>query len=440
MATDPLRAEAAAGASSTLFYLLVLASIAVACFGAMLAAALLVYSPTKLARRFADDRARLQALRDAQPALVIAALAILILGTASAVAWAQAGVGPLPAWAALALTAAALVVVCGALPAALAATRAEAIVAHLWRPLDAVRLLLTPLLWPARAVASAILRALRIPEQPAEDPAEIAEDILDAVADHDRSNVLEAEEKTWIANIVDLKELSVSAIMTPRTDIVALPAEQILVEALQLITTTGHSRYPVHQGRVDEIVGLLYAKDVLAAAAAGETLTTRRVRDLMRKPLFVPETIGVADLLRQLKQAKVHLAVVLDEYGGTAGLITVEDILEEIVGDLADESGAPSDVQAERAIDVLDGHGVVEASGRSRIAEVNAACPGVDLPAHDDYDTIAGYLFSRLGRIPPVGESVSVDGVEFTVLRGDARRIDRLRLRVLAPERSDAPA
>jgi CBS domain containing-hemolysin-like protein len=157
------------------------------------------------------------------------------------------------------------------------------------------------------------------------------------------------------------------------------------------------------------------------------------VRDLMRKPVFVPETMGARDLLRQLKQTKVHIAIVLDEYGGTAGLITVEDILEEIVGDLADEYD-----EEEEPLTVADDKNIIEVSGRARIDEVNAVLEAAELPEHDDYDTVAGYVFSRLGRIPPVGEKVEVDGMEFTVLRGDARRIDRLQLRVLLPEGSDS--
>jgi CBS domain containing-hemolysin-like protein len=288
----------------------------------------------------------------------------------------------------------------------------------------------------ARAFAKVALRVLRVPEQPPETAAEITEDILAAVADTDRSNALEAEEKSWIANIVDLKDLQVSAIMTPRTDIVAIPADQTLADALQRITESGHSRYPVHAGRVDEVIGMLYAKDVVAVVNSGGSLRERKVREAMRKPLFVPETMGVADLLSQLKQAKVHMAIVLDEYGGTAGLITVEDILEEIVGDIDDEH---DDDDEESALRVVAEQSIVEVSGRARITEVNTALGAAGLPQHDDYDTVAGYLFSKLGRIPLVGEKAEVDGVEFTVLRGDARRIDRLRLRVLQSERSDSP-
>src|SRR5690606_26676971 len=128
--------------------------------------------------------------------------------------------------------------------------------------------------------------------------------------------------------------------------------------------------------------------------------------------------------------------IVLDEYGGTAGLITVEDILEEIVGDLADEY----DTDVEQPLQVLEERTVLEVNGRTRVAEVNEALQAPVLVENDDYDTVAGYVFSRLGRIPLQGEKVEVDGLEFTVLRGDQRRIDRLRLRVLSPQRTGAPA
>lgn len=412
-----------------------LACLVAAAFGATVGTALLVYSPTKLARRPGHDEARHATLRANEPQLVVAARILSVLGGAGACLCAFQLGGSSPLWLTLVLTALLLACVCGALPPALAETRAEAIVARGWPILAAASTLLLPLLIPARAFARATLRVARVPERPTEDPDEIADDIMAAVADSDRGNALEDEEKTWIANIVDLKDLQVSAIMTPRTDLVALPATQSLAEALHLVTDTGHSRYPVHAGRVDEVVGLLYAKDVLDLVNTGQPLGQRTVRDLMRKPLFVPETMGARDLLRQLKQAKVHIAIVLDEYGGTAGLITVEDILEEIVGDLTDEYD-----EDEEPLTVADDKTVIEVSGRARIQEVNAALGTTQLPEHDDYDTIAGYVFSKVGRIPPVSDRVAVNGVEFTVLRGDARRIDRLRLRVMLPERSDTPA
>ncbi|MEZ5963001.1 MAG: hemolysin family protein [Planctomycetota bacterium] len=413
-----------------------LACLVVAALGATVGTSLLVYSPTKLQRRLKVGEERMAQLRHIEPQLVVTARILSVLGGAGACLCAFHVGGSLPAWVTLLITAFLLAAVCGALPPALAATRAEAVVAQGWVLLAGTRALMLPLLLPARAFARAALRVARIPEQPTEDPDDIAEDIMAAVADSDRGNALQAEEKAWIGNIVDLKELQVSAIMTPRTDVVALPADQNLEEALQLVTETGHSRYPVHAGRLDEVVGLLYAKDVLEVVNAGQALSERRVRDLMRKPLFVPETMGARDLLRQLKQAKVHIAIVLDEYGGTAGLITVEDILEEIVGDLDDEF----DEVEEATLAVAQDRSVIEVSGRARIAEVNEFLGSTELPEHDDYDTLAGYVFSRLGRIPPVGERVEIEGVEFTVLRGDARRIDRLRLRVLLPERSDTVA
>lgn len=408
--------------------------LVLAAIGATVGTSLLVYSPTKFERRTRYGESRLNRLRTIEPQLVVTARILSVLGGAGAGLCAFHSGGSLPPWLLLLVTSFLLAALCGALPPALAATRAEVVVARGWPVLAAARTLLLPLLLPARAFARAALRVARVPEQPTEDPDDIAEDIMAAVADSDRGNALEAEEKAWIGNIVDLKELQVSAIMTPRTDMVALPAEQSLEEALHLVTETGHSRYPVHAGRVDEVVGLLYAKDILDVVNAGQPLSDRRVSDLMRKPLFVPETMGARDLLRQLKLAKVHIAIVLDEYGGTAGLITVEDILEEIVGDLDDEF----DDDEEEPLTVAGDKSVVEVSGRARIAEVNAVLGGAELPEHDDYDTLAGYVFSKLGRIPPVGDKIEMDGVEVTVLRGDARRIDRLRLRVLLPERSDS--
>lgn len=414
-----------------------LAGIALAALGAVSSTALLVYSPTKLQKLLSPAAApRFEQLRDRGPDLIATARALTVLGATLAVAAAIAMGGALTAWGNVLVVAATLLVFMGGLPPALTATRAEVVVARTLPTIAALHAILrVPVVIPMRTVAGLILRIARVPEQPNEDPDEMADDILAAMNDSDRGNALEEEEKSWIANIVDLGDLQVSAIMTPRTDVIAMHAELPLSEALTAVADTGHSRYPVHDGQLDQIVGVFYAKDALARVASGAALSGARVRDLMRRPLFVPDTMGVADLLRQLRHARVHLAIVLDEYGGTAGLITVEDILEEIVGDIDDEY---DDDEEQPLLRVLDEPGCLEASGRTRVDEINEHLADHELPERDDYDTVAGYVFSRLGRIPAVGETFVSDGVQFTVLRGDARHLGRLRLRVLHLQPSDS--
>lgn len=437
LACDPAVADAAgvwpAAGVAAVF------GVCLAALGALASTALLVYSPTKLQKQLRGNSAlRFERWREREADLIATARALTVLGATLGIA-ASAGMGgPLPAWGNVLIAMVTLLVFMAGLPPALATTRSEAVVARTLPVIAAMHALLRfPVVIPMRAAARAILQVARVPEQPTEDPDEIADEILAAVSDSDRSNALEDEEKSWIANIVDLGDLQASGIMTPRTDVVALHADLPLDKALTEITETGHSRYPVHAGQLDEVVGVFYAKDALARLASGKELAGVRVRDLMRKPLFVPDTMGVADLLRLLRQAKVHLAVVLDEYGGTSGIITVKDILEEIVGDIADEYGADEDQPLLR---VLDEPGTLEASGRTRVNDLNEHLADHELPEHDDYDTIAGYVFSQLGRIPSVGETFVSDGIQFTVLRGDARHLGRLRLRLLHPQTSDSPA
>ncbi|MHC4516036.1 MAG: transporter associated domain-containing protein, partial [Planctomycetota bacterium] len=157
-----------------------------------------------------------------------------------------------------------------------------------------------------------------------------------------------------------------------------------------------------------------------------------QVKNIMRKPLFAPESMGVLDLLREFKAKKVQLAVVLDEYGGNAGLITIEDILEEIVGDISDEY----DPDEEEPIKIIENQRIIEVSGKARVEEANAVLAD-RVPEGDDYDTVAGFVFNHLGRIPEVGTRFETDAVQYEVLRADGRRIDRLRLTLMQPQPQD---
>jgi CBS domain containing-hemolysin-like protein len=214
--------------------------------------------------------------------------------------------------------------------------------------------------------------------------------------------------------------------MTPRTDIVAIEADSSPEEARRLIADSGHSRIPVTDGHIDRIVGILYAKDLLqqfGREGAGDL----RVRQVMREPLFVPETKKLDELQAELQAHKVHIAIVLDEYGGTAGLVTIEDIIEEVFGEIVDEYEREPPQPIRRA---EDGAYVVEA--RVHINELNHEL-GLDLPEDEDYETIGGFVLSRLGTIPKEGDVFSEDGLRITVLEAEERRVMRLRID-LAPE------
>lgn len=430
-AADPVTA----GANPTLIalagVLLILAAL-----GAMAAAALLIYSPTKLQLRLGNGRGQKLAeeleARDAEYQIV--ARFYSLGGLVAAFATLEAGVASsMQTWALVILAAVALFL-WGVLPAAIAESRAEATV-H--RALPALRLgrwlLHYPMVIPIRAATRSVLRALRIREAPATDPEEIAEEVMAAVSDSVTQGTLQ-EEKRWIGNILDLKDQQVSEAMTPRTDIVAIPAGTAVRDAVMLALKHGFSRYPVYEGRIDEIVGVFYVKDALRLldGTPGEDALDPQapVRSMMREPLFVPETMAVMQLLRRFKADRLQMAIVLDEYGGTAGLISIEDILEEIVGDIDDEYDADEDES--RVLEVEKGR-IVELPARTRVEDVNAML-GSDLPEDDDYDTIAGCVISHLNRIPAAGETIRLDGVEIRILKADDRRLRRLRVTALEPQ------
>ncbi len=175
--------------------------------------------------------------------------------------------------------------------------------------------------------------------------------------------------------------------------------------------------------RIDDMIGVFYAKDALALAASPETLGTRKVGEVVRKPLFVPESIDLVELLRQFRVTKRQMAIVLDEYGGTAGVVTIEDVLEEIVGDIEDEY----DPVVEQPIKVVEEGREIEVSGRTRVDEANVHL-GDRIPEGDDYDTVAGWVFTSLDRIPVTDEELVVEGIAIHILEADDRRIARMRL------------
>jgi magnesium and cobalt exporter, CNNM family len=218
---------------------------------------------------------------------------------------------------------------------------------------------------------------------------------------------------------MELGETRAGEIMTPRTDIFALAAETPWEDACGQVIEAGHTRVPVYDGDIDNIVGVLYAKDLLAHVIKKET---HSLREVMRKPYFVPETKPLDDLLREFQARKVHLAVALDEYGGTSGVVTIEDVLEEIVGDITDEY----DEVAPELLLRLDDQ-VVEADGRLHIDELNDEMH-LGIPEDEDYDTVAGLVYTELGYIPITGETLSAHGARFTVLDADDRKIIRLRV------------
>jgi len=288
--------------------------------------------------------------------------------------------------------------------------------------LPLIRVLALPLR-PLTALLSSTLR--RFGADPEGEAARtLAEEVLDVASETERQEALGETERRMIEGILELPETDAAEVMTPRTSLAAITASDNLQTALEVVRNEGHSRIPVYEGDLDHIVGIFHAKDILAALPDGLDLEKTVVREHMRAPFFIPETTRVPAILEEMRRRRNHLAVVVDEYGGTAGVVTIEDLLEEIVGEIEDEHDTTS---PQPSIENL-GPGEVMIEGVVPVGDLNEVL-GVDLPEDEGYDTVAGLIFQELGRIPTPGESLQVDGVYLEVVEADERRIRRIRAR-----------
>jgi putative hemolysin len=252
----------------------------------------------------------------------------------------------------------------------------------------------------------------------------ITDSELKAMADvaHEEK-VIEHEERTFIHSIIDFGDTVVREVMVPRPDMVTVESDVTVSQALEKALAAGYSRIPVEgDAGIDDIIGIAYAKDLVRAERAGKADQT--VRDSMRPATFVPEPKRVSDLLREMQEEKFHMAIVVDEYGGTAGLVTLEDLLEELVGDIVDEF----DVE-QPEVELLD-DGSVLVSARYAVDDADELL-GAELP-QGTWDTVGGLMLDLVGRVPDPGDSVVVDGFRLTAVDVRGRRIDRVRIEPLA--------
>jgi CBS domain containing-hemolysin-like protein len=266
-----------------------------------------------------------------------------------------------------------------------------------------------------------IRRLAGVPETtPEEEHEEKQEEFITGLEQHRTEGVLDEEEQEMIENVLELSSSTANEIMTPRTDIVAAEVNSGLQQVLDTITSAGHTRIPVYEENIDNIIGLVYAKDLLAEI--GKTGAEFKLRDKMRDAFFVPESKQLRALLHEFQNQKLHIAVVLDEYGGTAGIVTLEDILEELVGEITDEY---EETPAE-PIKKID-QNTIEADARTNIDDINDQCE-LNLPEDEDYETIGGFVFARLGYIPKTGDSFDHENLKFTITSAEARSVKRVRI------------
>jgi CBS domain containing-hemolysin-like protein len=269
-----------------------------------------------------------------------------------------------------------------------------------------------------------LLRLLRRPRGP-RGPEETMETI-EAAAELEGADAMTGQERVLIGNILKVHEISAADVMVPRVDIVALDIEQPFGEVVKCMVEHGHSRVPVYRETLDDVIGFVHVKDVLAPVADRRPA---RLERLLRKLLFVAPSVPILDLLVQMRQARTHIAMVVDEFGGIDGLVTIEDLIEEIVGEIEDEHDVP---ETPTLIERPDGSIIADA--RLTIEDLEDEIGMRLRPEGDEeaVDTLGGLVFTLAGRVPKRGEVIAhPDGIEFEVLDADPRRVKRLRVRGL---------
>jgi putative hemolysin len=306
-------------------------------------------------------------------------------------------------------------------PKTLALAHTERFALSLSQPIDVIGHVLGPVISLLTGLTRAVAGGLGA--RVSADAQISAEELKLIVERGGEQGVLEAEEEQMINAVIELGERRVHEVMVPRIDIVGLEVGGTFEEAVERIIAEGHSRLPVWEQSIDQIVGILYAKDLLRFLKEASA-DPPPIRALLRTPLFVPESITIDDLLRQLQRRKVHLAVVLDEYGGTAGLVTIEDLLEEIVGEIQDE------YDVEEPMVVRLDHDRARIDGRASVDELGELWDDLDVDAlledREEYDTLGGLLFHRIGGVPKPGDQVRVGALTLTVETTDGRRAGKV--------------
>ena len=275
---------------------------------------------------------------------------------------------------------------------------------------------------PAMLLDTATARVLRQRGAGEQEAAEESEELLRLVELHEGNGGAQNGEISMIRRVTQLVDTAVREIMVPRIDMVAVEASEPVDEALRVVVERGFSRIPIYEETVDNIVGVVHAKDILGYLAEGRRPAS--LREIARAPYFVPEGKRIDELLAELREHKVHLAVVVDEYGGTAGLVTIEDVLEEIVGEIQDEY----DREEATMQRVSDREAIVDA--RVSLDDLNELL-GLEIES-EDVDTVGGFVYHQLGRMPAPGDEIRVDGLTMRVLSVLGRRIKKIRVEKVA--------
>jgi len=249
-------------------------------------------------------------------------------------------------------------------------------------------------------------------------------ELQEMILESEEEGIINEDEGDMLNSIIEFGDTVVREVMIPRTDMVCCSVDSDLPELLKEIIRSGHSRFPIFEGTIDQIVGIVYAKDLLRFW--GKDQVSVSITKVMRTPFFVPESKKIEELLQDFKNRRVHMAIAVDEFGGTSGLITIEDLLEEIVGDIMDEY----DLEESQLHVEDDGSLLVDA--RLNIYELEEHLE-LSVPGKEQFDTVGGFLSHLAGHVPKVGETIHDGNLEMTVVEGDERKISRVRIRLIAP-------
>jgi putative hemolysin len=326
--------------------------------------------------------------------------------------------GASPMWAPL-FVVPPLLVIGHLVPKAIVQAHADGIVDRIATPLRLASFVLRPLVVVVGGYAAALTRITRTDRKKAFVTRDELALLIESEPTSDRPEI-SADEREMIANVFELSEYKAGELMVPLSEVTALPEDAPIQEAALEVADKQHSRMPIYRSRVDDVVGIVHVFDILQAAT-NKGSDVKTVKDLAHPPTYVPGTMKASDLLVQLQTEQQHLAIVVDEYGGAVGIITIEDLLEIIVGDIDDEYDVePSPIRAEKP-------NVWRIEARTTVARVNADLD-LGLPESDDYETIAGLLIEKFRRIPDTGETLAIGGMTIEIIAATDRAIEAVRI------------
>jgi putative hemolysin len=303
-------------------------------------------------------------------------------------------------------------------PKTFAASNSSRVALTVSRPMEAIIAIMHPLVWLFTSVTNTVVRLLgsRVEKSPF-----VTEDEIKAlISIGEEEGALDIDEKAMLHKVFEFGDTLAVEAMRPRTEIVPVEKDARVSDVLSLVAEHGHSRYPVVEDTVDNVQGVLYVKDLLVAMAKNELDSDSTITRMVRPAYFVPETKRVRELLTEMQEQKMQMVVVIDEYGGTAGLVTIEDLMEEIVGSIQDEFD-----REESDVHILDEKTFVVAG----TAELDEVSDQVDIKIEsEDYNTIGGFVFGLFGRMPRAGETLKYRDLKFEVLEMDGKKIGKLKI------------